>query len=92
MHTRTSLVAQWLRSYIAMQGTWVPSLVREDSTCSGATEPVPDVTAEAHRPRAQARNRRSHHHEKPAHLSRVAPISYASEDPTHSNSDPVQPK
>ena len=23
-----------------MQGTWVPSLVQEDSTCPGATKPV----------------------------------------------------
>ena len=28
----TSLVAQWLRIRLPMQGTWVPSLVQEDPT------------------------------------------------------------
>ena len=37
---RTSLVFQWLRIYLPMQGTWVWSLVQEDSTCCGATKPL----------------------------------------------------
>ena len=36
----TSLVAQWLRIRLLMQGTQVRSLVREDPTCRGATKPV----------------------------------------------------
>ena len=36
----TSLVAQWLRILLPMQGTWVRSLVQEDPTCCGATKPV----------------------------------------------------
>ena len=36
----TSLVAQWLRIGLPMQGTWVRPLVREDPTCHGATKPV----------------------------------------------------
>ena len=36
----TSLVAQWIRIYPPMQGTWVQSLVQEDSTCHRATKPV----------------------------------------------------
>ena len=36
----TSLVAQWLRIHLPMQGTWVQSLVREDPTCHGAAKPV----------------------------------------------------
>ena len=36
----TSLVAQWLRIRLPMQGTWVRALVREDPTCHGATKPV----------------------------------------------------
>ena len=36
----TSLVAQWLRICLPMQGTWVQCLVREDPTCHGATKPV----------------------------------------------------
>ena len=36
----TSLVAQWLRIRLPMQGTWVRALVQEDPTCHGATKPV----------------------------------------------------
>ena len=36
----TSLVAQWLRIRLPMQGTWVRSLVREDPRCRRATKPV----------------------------------------------------
>ena len=35
-----SLVAQWLRICLPMQGTRVRALVWEDPTCCGATEPV----------------------------------------------------
>ena len=35
-----SLVAQWLRVRLPMQGTWVRALVWEDPTCHGATRPV----------------------------------------------------
>ena len=35
----TSLVAQWLRIRLPMQGTRIRSLVREDPTCCGATKP-----------------------------------------------------
>ena len=35
-----SLVAQWLRVCLRMQGTRVPALVREDPTCRGAAGPV----------------------------------------------------
>ena len=37
---QTSLVAQWLRICLPMQGTRVRALVREDLTCRGATKPV----------------------------------------------------
>ena len=36
----TSLVAQWLRICLPMQGAWVQSLVREDPTCRGVTKPM----------------------------------------------------
>ena len=36
----TSLVAQWLRICLPMQGTRVWALVQEDPTCHGATKPV----------------------------------------------------
>ena len=37
---RASLVAQWLRICLLMQGTWVRALAWEDPTCRGATKPV----------------------------------------------------
>ena len=36
----TSLVAQWSRVRLPMQGTRVRALVQEDTTCRGATKPV----------------------------------------------------
>ena len=38
--SRASLVTQWLRICLPMQGTRVQALVREDPTCHGATKPV----------------------------------------------------
>ena len=37
---RASLVAQWLRVCLLVQGTWVRALVWEDPTCRGAAGPV----------------------------------------------------
>ena len=37
---RASLVAQWLRIHLPMQGTRVQTLVWEDPTFQGATKPV----------------------------------------------------
>ena len=37
---RASLVAQWLRVCLPVQGTRVRALVWEDPTCHGATRPV----------------------------------------------------
>ena len=37
---RASLVAEWLRICLPMQGTRVQTLVWEDPTCHGATGPV----------------------------------------------------
>ena len=39
-NTWASLVAQWLRIRLPMQGTRVRALVWEDPTCRGATRPV----------------------------------------------------
>ena len=38
--SRTSLMAQCLRTCLPMQGMWVQSLVQEDPTCLGATKPM----------------------------------------------------
>ena len=39
-----SLVVQWLRIHLPMQGTRVQSLVWEDSTCCGAVKPCTTTT------------------------------------------------
>ena len=36
----TSMVVQWIRIRLLMQGTGVRSLAQLDSTCQGATKPV----------------------------------------------------
>ncbi|KAJ8792811.1 hypothetical protein J1605_003996 [Eschrichtius robustus] len=36
----TSLVAQWLRIHLPMQGSQVRALVQEDPTCCGAAKPM----------------------------------------------------
>ena len=40
MGSGASLVAQWLRIRLPMQGTRVRALVQEDPTCRGATKPM----------------------------------------------------
>ena len=40
VYLRASLVAQWLRICLPMQGTGVQALVWEDPTCRGAPRPV----------------------------------------------------
>ena len=59
---RTSLVAQWIRIHLPTQGTWVPSLIREDSTSLGATTEACSPTAWA-----PVLHKRSHWNEKPLH-------------------------
>ena len=36
---RASLVVQWLRIRLPIEGTWVRALVWEDPRCRGATKP-----------------------------------------------------
>ena len=69
-----SLVVQWLRIHLPIQGTWVWALVPEDPTCHGATKPVrhnywacvPQLLKPVHL-EPVLRNKRSHHNEKPTH-------------------------
>ena len=35
-----SLLVQWIRIHLQMQGTWVLSPVQEDSMCCGGTKPM----------------------------------------------------
>ena len=60
----TSLMVQWLRICLPMQGTWVRSLVQEDPTCRRATKPV-HQNCRACALEAVHRSRRSQPVEKP---------------------------
>ena len=72
----TSLMVQWLRIHLSMQGKWVPSLVQEDPTCCGATKPlhhnywahVPQLLKPM-RLEPVLHNKRSHHNEKSVHCN-----------------------
>ena len=78
-HVRASLVAQWLRIRLPMQGTRVQALVWEDPTCRGATKPMHhNYWACALKPACHnywsphtqspcSATKRSHRSEKPAH-------------------------
>ena len=74
----TSWVCQWLRICLPMQGTWVQSLVWEDSTCHGATEPAhcnywsqraPEPTSSS-RLQWEAHHCNSHHNQRKPTSSR----------------------
>ena len=81
-----SLVTQWLRIPLPIQGTWVRSLVW-DPTCSGATKQAPGALRLCSATR-EATAMRSPHTE-----TRVAPLTATRENRSpHSNEDPVQPK
>ena len=88
----TSLVAQWLRIHLPMQGTQVWSLVQEDPTCRGATKPM------HHNYWACTLEPRSHNYWahvpqllKPARLEPVLcnKRSHHNEKPTHHNEKPT---
>ena len=72
-----SLVVQWLRIHLAMQGTQVRSLVLEDPRYQGATKPVcHNYWAHAPEPGRHTywslhvlHNKRSQHNEKPTHCN-----------------------
>ena len=64
----TSLVCQWLRVHLPIQGTQVQSLIREDPTCHETTKPVPHNYWSRSR-RAHAPQQEKPSNEKPAHHS-----------------------
>ena len=66
----TSLVVQWLRICLPLQGTWVRPLVQEDpsgkiSLCTTTTEPTYWNYQSLHPLAAVVCNKRSHLNEKP---------------------------
>ena len=90
---RASLVIQWLRIHLAMQGTGIRCLVWEDSTCYGATKPM------CHNYWALAReptlHKRSPHNEKPVHCNKEYPPLAATRESlcatakTHNSQKPI---
>ena len=90
--TRTSLVVQWLRIHLPMQGPGVWSLIREDSTCYGQPNPCA-TTAKPMYPRIcvlqQEMPQKWEVHAVQLESSLSAPNQ---RNPVHSNNDPEQPK
>ena len=96
----SSLVVQWLRICLPMQGTWVWFLVR-NSTCCGAHVPqilVPCPGAwelQLLRPEhlePVPHSKGGHPNERSTHATKIAPAWLNYGKPTCSNEDPDQPK
>ena len=62
-----TFLAQWLRTRLLMQGTWVQFLVREDSTCLGTAKTVSHNYGSLRALEPMHCNKRSHCNEKPTH-------------------------
>ena len=81
-----SLVVQWLRICLPMQGTRVRALVWEDPMCRGATRPM------SHNYWACASGACAPQQERPAHRDEEwSPRPATREKPSHRNEDPTQP-
>ena len=64
-------MVQWLRICLPVQRTQVQSLVWEDPTYHGATEPVSHHLLKHAHPEPMLHKERSHHNEKPTHRKEV---------------------
>ena len=101
---RTSLVAQWIRIRLPMQGTRVRFLVWEDSTCYGTVKPVHNYWALALEPRSRnywspvslepmLHNKERHCHKQPTRSNEEEPLLAATRKTcTRINEDPAEPK
>ena len=74
-----------------MQGTRVPTLVQEDSTCEGETKPTHHNYWSPHALEPVLRNKRSQRNEKPVHCHEECLLTATREKPAHTNKDPMQP-
>ena len=63
------LVVQWLRICLPLWGTWVQSLVWDDSTCWGTTQPMYHKYCSPHTLGPAHCNMRSHGNEKLPHCN-----------------------
>ena len=89
---RASLVAQWLRICLPMQGTRVRALVWEDPTCRGATGPVSHSCWACASGACAPQQERPRQREARAPRWRVAPARRNWRKPSHRNEDPTQQK
>ena len=87
-----SLVAQWLRICLPMQGTQVRALVWEDPTCRGAAGPVSHNYWACASGACALQWERPQQWEARAPRWRVAPARRNWRKPSHRNEDPTQPK
>ena len=87
-----SLVAQWLRIRLPMQGTWVRALVWEDPTCRRAARPVSHNYWACASGTCAPQWERPRQWEARAPRWRVAPARRNWRKPSHRNEDPSQPK
>ena len=87
---RTSLVVQWLRICLPVQGTWVQSLVQEDSTCPQST--CMSLRLKPVHLEPKLCSKRSCQNEKPAHCNEEWPRLTATRERLNSNENPTQPK
>ena len=89
---RASLVAQWLRVCLPMQGTRVRALVWEDPTCRGAAGPVSHDCWACASGACAPQQERPRRWEARAPRWRVVPTCHNWRKPSHRNEDPTQPK
>ena len=66
---RTSLVVQWLRIHLSMQGTQVQTLLQDDPMCHGATNTLSHNYWSLHTLELVLHTKRSHCNEKPTHVA-----------------------
>ena len=92
VHWRASLVVQWLRIRLPMQGTRVRALVWEDPTYHRATGPVSHNYWACASGACAPQQERTRQWEARAPRWRVAPARRNWRKPSHRNEDPTQPK
>ena len=90
VQSRASLVAQWLRIRLPMQGTRVRALVWEDPTCRGATRPVSHNYWTCASGACAPQQERPRQWEARAPRWRVAPACRNWRKPSLRNEDPTQ--
>ena len=86
-----SLVAQWLRICLPLQGTQVRALVWEDPTCRGATGPVSHNCWACASETCAPQQEKTRWWEARAPQWRVAPACHNWREASHRGEDPAQP-